>query len=365
MENKNQVSQQVDVSNKSNAQLPDGLNGKNSFAMENNLPFDPEIGGSALSISDENADLITHRIDYEPSELDLQITVKNIKTRIVAEGDKNDATVDELLAVVDQLMTFEFGRFLLQNRGLNGYWTQYAILYPKWSQTLEKQDSITDFERWILEKAPTIRASQERFIIVQKLIQDFIEKHPQENIVLASLPCGVMDELLTLDLPKNQSIKFVGIDLDQQSLVEARENAKKLGLESRSELHRMDAWKMDVVEQFDLLTSHGLNIYEKDDRRVTELYKKFYTALKPNGALVTSFLTPPPSLDSTSPREMKIINQDDLLRQKILFSYVLQGRFRAYRTEAKTLQQLEEANFRNVQIIYDKCKMFPTVLAFK
>jgi len=113
------------------------------------------------------------------------------------------------------------------------------------------------------------------------------------------------------------------------------------------------------------LTSNGLNIYEQDDRKVAELYKKFYTALKPNGGLVTSFLTPPPWLDPTSPWEMNIINQPDLLRQKIIFSYIVQPKWQAYRTETKTIEQLKEVGFRDVQIIYDEYKMFPTVLALK
>jgi SAM-dependent methyltransferase len=293
------------------------------------------------------------------------MTIKNIKARIVAKGDQNDASVTEQLTIVDQLMTFGFEQFLLKNQGLNGFWTQHMVLYPKWSQALEKQDHITDFERWMLEKMPLIRSTQNRFIIFQELIQDFIKKHPQENIVLASPPCGLMDDLLTLDLPRNQSIKLIGIDLDQHSLIGARENAKRLGLESRSEFRQMDAWKMHVEEQFDLLTSNGLNIYEEDNGRVTELYKKFYVALKPNGVLVTCFLTPPPWLDPASSWEMKNINQDDLLRQNIINSYIVQPKWQAYRTEASTLGQLNEAGFRNAQIIYDEYKVFPTVLAFK
>jgi hypothetical protein len=122
---------------------------------------------------------------------------------------------------------------------------------------------------------------------------------------------------------------------------------------------------MHAEEQFDLLTSNGLNIYEQDDRKVTQLYKTFYTALKPNGVLVTSFLTPSPWLDPTSPWEMNIINQSDLLRQKIIYSYIVQPKWQAYRTETKTIEQLKEAGFRDVQIIYDEYKMFPAVLALK
>jgi chemotaxis methyl-accepting protein methylase len=43
---------------------------------------------------------------------------------------------------------------------------------------------------------------------------------------------------------------------------------------------------MDAVEEFDLISSNGLNIYVKDKEQVIALYQKFFDALKPGGTLV-------------------------------------------------------------------------------
>ncbi|GAA5252879.1 hypothetical protein [Candidatus Rickettsia kedanie] len=42
-----------------------------------------------------------------------------------------------------------------------------------------------------------------------------------------SVPCGTMDDLLTLDYSKIKEIHLTGIDLDAGSLELAQENAKK------------------------------------------------------------------------------------------------------------------------------------------
>lgn len=44
--------------------------------------------------------------------------------------NKNDLTLplEQALEMLEQLGQFELGRFLLSNKGLNGYWTSYIIL---------------------------------------------------------------------------------------------------------------------------------------------------------------------------------------------------------------------------------------------
>ena len=313
----------------------------------------------------KSEDLITHNTAQNYVPVEWKIMIEDIKGRIIASGDKEDATVEEQLAMIDQLIRFEFGRFLLTNQGVNGFWTQYMALYPQWSKNPENQSKITAFEKWMLESLPTIRATQERFRLFQKVIQNFINKHSSRNLMLMSIPCGMMDDLLTLNFPRDRSVQLIGIDLDPNSVKGAAENAKRLGLAESAEFYQMNAWEMRVEEQCDLLTSNGLNIYEKEDDKIIELYRKFYQALKPNSLLVTSFLTPPPMLSTASPWEMDKINPKHLLGQKIIFSYILQAKWQCYRTEAQTLAQLKAAGFNNVQFIYDEYKMFPTVVAVK
>ncbi|CEO17198.1 hypothetical protein RMONA_04060 [Rickettsia monacensis] len=49
-------------------------------------------------------------------------------------------------------------------------------------------------EIWILYHAPSIKATQERFKIFQKILQDKLE----DGMQFISVPCGTMDDLLTL-----------------------------------------------------------------------------------------------------------------------------------------------------------------------
>ena len=81
--------------------------------------------------------------------------------------------------------------------------------------------------------------------------------------------------------------------------------------------------------------------------------------------LVTSFLTPPPTLSEDSPWR----NYDPLeaLKQNTLFSEVIGVQWQAFRTEGQTRAQLEQAGFTpdNIQFRYDSQGMFPTVIAKK
>lgn len=56
---------------------------------------------------------------------------------------------------------------------------------------------------------------------------------------------------------------------------------------------------------------------------------------------------------------------EDLLKQKIIFADVIQAKFQCYHSSEQTKKQLETAGFTDIQFIYDKAKIFPTVVAYK
>ncbi len=91
----------------------------------------------------------------------------------------------------------------------------------------------------------------------------------EENIVFASLPCGVMRDLLKLDFTGVENFRLVGIDIDYESLELAKKLAKEYGLSEKVEFHQQDAWNMPFQNEFTLLTCHGLHIYEPDDQKVS------------------------------------------------------------------------------------------------
>lgn len=172
-----------------------------------------------------------------------------------------------------------------------------------------------------------------------------------------------MDDLLTLDYSAAENVKIIGVDRDVNSLKLAQQNADLHNLQDVAAFSQQDAWSLEETSIFDLITSNGLNIYEKDDERVINLYKEFWKALKQDGILVTSFLTPPPTLSEESTWHGLI--QEDLLKQKALFGDIIQAGWQSFRTEHQTRRQLGQAGFEVLEVIYDDCGCFPTIIAKK
>ncbi|MDP3532757.1 MAG: methyltransferase domain-containing protein [Alphaproteobacteria bacterium] len=292
-----------------------------------------------------NQPIISHDhngvLDYEQNQQRLK-SAKNLTLPL-----------EEELILLKQLYEFDLGNFLFKNKGLNGYWTSYIILHAP----QKKLDH--PLENWIIHEAPTVKATQERF----KIFNQQLQKNLKNNMCLASIPCGLMDDLLRLDFSNVENIKLIGIDLDDHSLTLARENADLLKKNVTTSFLKKDAWNLDIHEQYDVLTSNGLNIYEPDDQKVVALYKQFYNALKPNGLLIASFLTPPPALSKES--SWRNVNAENAMKQKAIFADILQVQWQAFRTENQTRTQLEKTGFKGIEIMYDSQGMFPTIIARK
>lgn len=299
--------------------------------------------------------LISHE---DQSDRSYEQAAEAAKARVRAGGDLPGATVEQQLAVVDQLASFELGRFLLVNRGLDAYWTHRLVTYVP--GTL-KRGEVLDLEYQVFEQMPAVLATRERFGIFRREVQTMLKP----GIALASVPGGLMGDLLLLDHTACPNATLLGVDLDQRALDGARALATERGLAQQLTLRHADAWEMDLNGAADVLTSNGLNIYEPDDERVTALYRKFFDALKPGGRLVTSFLTPPPMLSPESPWDMSAVTPALLGLQHLLFVKIIEAKWSAFRTEAQTRAQLERAGFTEMTFIDDRARMFPTVVARK
>lgn len=285
------------------------------------------------------------------SNKDQSLDLSIFKNRLVSKTDLS-LPLDVEMDLLDQLCEFEFGRFLLINKGLNGYWTSYAILHGI------KKENLTPLESWMLHSAPDVKATRERFQIFNSQLQKYL----RSDIKIASIPCGLMDDLYSLDYTDLKNIKLVGIDIDQESLDLSSENSKKYGLQNVEHIKK-DAWDLGVKEEYDLITSNGLNIYQSDENKVVDLYKEFYKALKAEGILITSFLTPPPIMSKES--TWKNYNPEDAIKQKVIFSDIIEATWQSFQTEEQTRQQLEKAGFFVLETIYDSQGMFPTIIAKK
>ena len=299
---------------------------------------------------------ILSHVDQE-TDLLLKDEVEKTRKRILETGDIPEASVDEQLKILQQLTEFGMGRFMLVHKGLNGYWTRYFNLHNK----LGAEKKVTnEIEKFWLERAPEPLASQQRYHIFQEILQMKLKN----EFTVCSLPCGMMDDLLTLDLKDCPSIKLVGIDIDEHSIKHAKQNALEKGLLQNCTFQILDAWNMDLEDQFDILTSNGLNIYVKDDDKVVSMYKNFYKAIKTGGILVTSSISPPPEVDKESNYDMSRINISDYNYTNAII-HVINPNWLNFRSEKKTTEQLLKAGFKNIEIHYDHARIFPTYIASK
>jgi len=293
---------------------------------------------------------------------ELEEVLESIRIRIKQAGDKQYVSVARQLQILDELAAFEFGRFMIQNRGWNGYWTDYVLTFPEKGRKtgLGHDGTLTKIEDFLLNEAPNVLATQERY-------RHFLAQNQQavqEGVVLACIPCGLMGELLNLDYSAVKDFRLVGIDIDQDALDGARGLAQKLKLDQNVELLQKDAWNLGLRNEFDLISSNGLNVYEPELDKVTELYHQFYLALKPGGKLVTSFVTYPPSHEKCE-WDLTKINAEAAQMQQIIISDILNFKGVCFSTYSQVDEQLTSVGFKNIRFIDGTARLFPTVLAQK
>jgi len=246
------------------------------------------------------------------------------------------------------LQGFELGEFLLNHQGLNGYWTARIISHQ--TENYRYQNAL---EYWLFNACPIVLATRERFRCFQGLIQDLL----QSGLHLASLPCGVMDDLLTLNYKGLTGIHLTGVDLDPDALKHANCRALDLAVPWSLNLQCQDAFELNQQSVWNVVCSNGLNIYIEDDSLCESFYQKLADALVAGGHLLISFITPP--------NEWQPHNPADLAYQQYLFGQVLTIRWQCFRTEIQTRTQLQRAGLEVLSVHYDSQRMFPTVLAKK
>ncbi|MDQ1015672.1 class I SAM-dependent methyltransferase [Streptomyces afghaniensis] len=279
----------------------------------------------------------------------------DIERRLRA-ADRLVLPLEDTLELLRQLQQFDLGRFLLHNRGLNGYWTSYIFRN-------EPQGPVTPLEHWLLNNSLLCQA-RERFHRFKELVAECVA----DGVTLASVPCGVMDDLLEQDYRGVTGFRLVGVDLDEESLGHAAENARRHGLAEHTSLRREDAWNLGADGEFDLIVSNGLNMYESDPARLTDLYRSFHRALRPGGRLLLSFLTPPPPPPWEAPEhaaawEKYRIGEADLRRELSIMGDIVQATYLNFSGEDDVRAQLEAAGFTVQAVRYNTAGVLPIATA--
>lgn len=280
-----------------------------------------------------------------------------IKTRLYNRG-LSDGELQNCEQILQELQLFELGRSLLVERGLNAFWMQYVISYPQHGKItgLSSDGSpLTTLERWILESSPIVVSAQDRYFKFQKLLVENL----RNNMTMASIPCGYMDDLLGLDYSDIRDFKLFGVDIDPSAIKGARLNAEANNL--AVEFINCDAWALNADSKFDLITSHGLTIYESDHTKLEELLNQFNRALKKDGVLITSFL-----MSDGAPFAESAPKFEDIHRQQLVMSEVLNMKWQACsKTKLQIDELLQRSGFGATQYHYDRFASFPSVYARK
>ncbi|MEM8609017.1 MAG: class I SAM-dependent methyltransferase [Myxococcota bacterium] len=296
--------------------------------------------------------LISHGLNRVDPDI-----VRRLTNRVRLRGDTTNGTLDEQLRLIAELDTFSLGRWLLRNQGgLNAKWTDYLV-----ASTPTVGELSCELERFLVYGAPSVIATRERFGNFQRAIQTEL---PRVNRI-ASVPCGRMADLLTLQYDDPSQVEIFGLDLDSEALRLADELARERGLTRQVRLRRADAWRMRLAPEFDLITTNGLSIYEPSEARVVELYQRLAAGLVPGGLLVTSYLTPPPNVDPDSPWDLEAVDFDALRLQTLIFKDICDAPWANYRSEATLSPIFEAAGLRIERTLWDTTGAFPTVLLRK
>jgi SAM-dependent methyltransferase len=269
-----------------------------------------------------------------------------------------------LLSLIEHIPHSEMARFLLGARGCNWRMTD-RFFDDEHRAELERrrQAGTLPLMDELLLRPPIIAATRERFGIFQRESQPFV----REGAVLASLPCGRMRDLLTLDFRGIETeVSLLGVDKDPEALEGAWAFAGQLFGERhphvRVECRQGDALAPGLTPAglraaCDLFTSNGLNIYLADDQCAL-FYRNVFEALRPGGRFVTSHIVPP------SEYRWDRIDQAGFRLDRLLLTFCFKARWNAKLKPTRLVcDQLEAAGFRDVRVIPDSRGMFPTFLA--
>jgi SAM-dependent methyltransferase len=291
---------------------------------------------------------------FLPDDRRVDDAVQRISKRL-ANGDTVLPLAEER-ALLAALTEFDLGRFLLLNGGLSGYWTSYVF-------THEGSTAGTELERWLL-KHSTLAGIRQRYERLSELVAPRLG--PGRRV--ASVPCGVMDDVLRQPTALLDDVSVIGADIDDESLRLAAELAEQRGVSDRVELRRADAWDLDLGEPVDLLLSNGLNIYESDRERLVALYRQFHDNLVPGGELLVSYIPPLPPPPASSPVAARVwaslgMSADDVRRDRAIFGDLLSAKYLNVTSTDELTAQLREAGLSLREVHFSEYGVLPIAVA--
>lgn len=311
-------------------------------------------------------ELISLNKSHHPIYHDLNIAIENLKHRFMQQqassGICSHTSLEEVSMILEDLAKFPLGQHILLSGGSNGAWTDYLISPEEYFSQMNLSDiNLSLIERFFLFSSPAVLAQRE----LHKKLQKTAQSHIGNNKIFASIPCGLMRDFLSLDYSEIENFSLVGIDIDPESLEKSRKLAAEMNVKQVTYI-QADAWNLKYKDTFDFISSVGLNMYEKNQEKVIDLYRNLFNALKPGGILFTGILTWPPYLDiQKTDWAMEEIPKYDLRLETVLHKDVLNIQWLNCRTIAEAKEDFIKAGFTDVRIETDSKCIFPAIIARK
>ncbi len=268
--------------------------------------------------------------------------------------------------LAEQLPLSDVAAFLLCAQGCDWRTTDFFFdeEYRAGLRRKQEQGTLPLFDYLFFFAFPGWLATQERF----RIFQAHMQPHVMDGASLASVPCGRMRDLLTLDYTRlRQPVRLVGIDKDEGALAGARELAQKiLGKDSRvrAEWRAGDALRPGMtepaaVEEFDLVTSNGLNIYLTDEQCAL-FYANVFAALKPGGIFITSHLVLPTYY------RWDCVKRHHVQLQTVVWKTLINPLWESFLKPPEAVRdQMKRPGFVEVLIVPDSQGIFPTFVGHK
>ncbi|GAB5411154.1 MAG: class I SAM-dependent methyltransferase [Chlamydiales bacterium] len=311
-----------------------------------------------MGINTKNEEINTkaNRSHFSRSQ-NLEEILETLKSTILLKNSLHKEKKTQLINTINDLSKSPLGIHILTSQGANGYWTDH-LMFPNKSGA--KFVSNSDIEDFLYFRSPHVLAQREQYSIIAGVIRSLLK----EKAIIASIPCGLMRDILEIDFSKLNSFRLIGVDLDSDSLDRARILAKEKKF-NNLELLQMNAWNLNLPAKVDVISSIGLNVYESDSLFLGKLYTEFYNSLNPGGTFITSVLTTPPWLCKSSDWKVNNISHEDLLLEKLLHFEIFDVKWQNFTSLAKAKDPFYKAGFSEVSIIEDKNSAYPVIVCKK
>jgi len=271
-------------------------------------------------------------------------------------GDTFYASTEERLSLLMDMRSSKLGKFFLTHSKAGAAGLYYMIHN---ANSIIKD--LPTFDAFCLKKSATVLALRESFATLKRITQNLLHN----NINIAAVPCGMMDILLTLDYRGFNNFTLTGIDSDPNSLLQACHFAQKSNLMHATSLILSDIKDLKLTNQFDLITSFANTPHiGQNTKDAIAFYTSLCQALKPGGVLATTFRTPSPD-QKDCPWDMTKLDSSDLIIDHIYSTEIINGKWLKSFTVPQMADIFEQAGFDEMEIIFDRTRMYPTAILKK